>query len=124
MAQPSDYHTIELRSYGLGHSHPHVSSVSDDPDWLVYEFERDGVTYYQVNDLAGRVQVIFGRVDDAFWTLPAGVEPSRVSLPSQRVLLPESAVASLVYRHPEFSLLRYMVEGEDVWSIESSNISR
>jgi hypothetical protein len=123
-AQLSDHNGSELQSYGLGMSYPQAINVSQDLNWRVYVFERDGVSYYQVNDLAGRVQVIVGRVDDAFWTLPAGVEASRLSLPSRRIPLPGSTVKSLVYRHPEFSLLRYVVENEAVWSIESSDVSR
>ncbi len=38
---------------GLGEAMPDAIDLSSDPTWQVYEFERDGVRYVQVNDLSG-----------------------------------------------------------------------
>lgn len=120
MAQLSDHHGNELQSFGLGQSFPVSASLSHDPGWLVYGFERDGIAYYQVNDLAGQVHVIVAHVDGIFWALPAGVTPVRVSLPSRQILIPVDAHSTTVYLHREFSIMRHAVEGEVVWSVQRS----
>lgn len=98
-----------------------AASVSHAPDWLVYGFERDGVSYYQVNDVAGQVHIIVAHADGIFWALPAGVAPFRVSLPSRQIVIPEDAQPTTVYVHPEFSIVRHIVGGEAVWSVQHSN---
>lgn len=93
-------------------------SLSQDPNWLVYGFERDGISYYQVNDLAGQVRVIVGKIDDQFFTLPAGKSPARTSLPSQRLVVPGNAVRREVYRRAEFALAVYGQGNDTIWSVE------
>jgi len=96
--------------------------MSLDARWKVYGFTRDGISYYQINDLAGRVQIIVGRADDAFWALPSGETAFRVSLPSQRLPLPERVVPSVIYRGPDFSIVHY-AGGDALWSVEVSGAS-
>jgi hypothetical protein len=115
---PSDGNGVALAKSGMGESLPLASNLSMDPRWRVYGFERDGISYYQVNDPAGQVQVIVGKIDDQFFTLPAGKRPARTSLPLRRLALPANAVRREVYNRPEFSLVVYG-EGSDVtWSVE------
>ncbi|XHH28038.1 hypothetical protein WIW49_11310 [Xanthomonas euroxanthea] len=38
---------------GLGERNPAVANLTLDPAWSIYEFQRDGVTYLQINDVAG-----------------------------------------------------------------------
>ena len=53
---PSDGHgNGKFSGSGLGESFPMSADLAADPAWQVYEFERDGVRYVQVNDKAGRV---------------------------------------------------------------------
>ncbi|WP_315385577.1 hypothetical protein [uncultured Stenotrophomonas sp.] len=118
MAQLSDHHGNELQSFGLGQSSPLAANVSQDRNWLVYQFEREGISYYQVNDLAGQVHMIIARVDDVFWALPAGITPFRASLPTKRLVIPAEAPSAIVYRSPEFMIVRYVVDGEAVWSVQ------
>lgn len=115
----SDFHGRPLAQRGLGQSNPATLNLSQDPNWLLYGFQRDGIFYFQVNDLAGRVQVIIGKTDDVFWVLPAGDSPAKVSLPTQQISLPTSAVRSLVYRNEEFSLVVYGVGAGAVWAVEA-----
>jgi len=96
-------------------------NLSQDPNWLVYGFQRDGISYFQVNDLAGRVQVIIGNTDDVFWTLPAGDGRARVSLPMQQVRHSTNASRVEVYRGPKFSLVRYGHGGDAVWAVEAKD---
>lgn len=114
----SDNHGSPLAKRGLGQAQPLAANVSQDANWLVYGFEREGITYFQVNDLAGRVHVIIGNADDAFWVLPAGDVAAKVSLPAQRIQPPGNARRSEVYRGAEFSLVRYGNGSDAVWSVE------
>jgi hypothetical protein len=57
--------------------------LAADPAWQVYEFERDGVRYVQVNDKTGRVRAAVGRIDNTLWVLPIGSDADRVSIGSQ-----------------------------------------
>lgn len=114
----SDNHGSPLAKRGLGQAQPLAANVSQDANWLVYGFEREGITYFQVNDLAGRVHVIIGNADDAFWVLPAGDVAAKVSLPAQRIQPPGNARRSEVYRGAEFSLVLYGNGSDAVWSVE------
>ncbi|MGO4555582.1 hypothetical protein AB4Y84_15420, partial [Stenotrophomonas sp. 2YAF22] len=83
---------------GLGETAPAAADISADPAWQVYAFQRDGVVYLQVNDLAGQVKVIIGNAGDAYFVLPAGKSAARVSLPGQRLTVPAAARRFEVYR--------------------------
>lgn len=115
---PGGDHGLELQATGLGQSQPSATDLSSDPLWRVYGFQRDGVAYFQVNDLAGRVQLIIGSVDGLFWVLPAGEMRSQVVVPPQRMRAPQTVVRAEVYRHPEFTLVRYGADDSTVWSVE------
>jgi hypothetical protein len=116
----SDDHGIRIMSErGLGEAFPASANLSEDPSWLVYGFQRDGISYFQVNDLAGRVQVIIGNADATFWALPAGNVQVPVSLPGQPLPVPAKATRSLVYRGNGFVLVRYSAGTRVFWAIEA-----
>lgn len=115
---PSGGQGVSVARTGLGESQPAALDLSADPAWQVYAFEREGVSYYQVNDLAGEVKVIIASIDGTFWTLPAGKREERVSLPSKSLVLPKSARRSVVYRGAGFSLVLYASGADAVWSVE------
>lgn len=121
---PGVDHGVELQSFGLGQSFPSGPDLSLDPSWRVHAFRRDGMEYFQVNDLAGRVQLIIGRAGDHYWTLPAGEESGYVVLPPEALQVPLQAGRSTVYRTPAFSLVRYRAAGRAVWSVETTSLSR
>ncbi|MCF7749832.1 hypothetical protein KQ945_03655 [Bacillus subtilis subsp. subtilis] len=123
MAQ-SDGHGGHLAKNGLGQARPQAANLSQDPHWLLYGFQRDGISYFQVNDLAGRVQLIVGNADDVFWTLPAGESPVSVSLPSQRIQASANASRVEVYRGSRFSLVLYGHGADAVWSVEVADQQR
>lgn len=114
---PGTDNTVNLQESGLGQQHPAAANVSSDPRWLVYRFGRDGIEYLQINDLAGRVHLIIGKAGDQFWRLPAGDAAARVSLPLQRLPVPERARRSEVYLGPEFSLVHFGGNGVQ-WAVE------
>ncbi len=115
----SDDHGIRLSRQGLGEAFPATVNLSHDPAWQVYGFQRDGISYFQVNDLAGRVQVIIGNAGGVFWALPAGKAQIPVSLPGQPLPVPDNAIRSLVYRGNGFVLVRYSAGTSAVWAIET-----
>jgi len=110
----------ELAAQGLGESHPSTQDLSLDPSWRVYGFQRDGMTYYQINDIEGNVLAIVGNLDDQFWALPAGHRFHEVSLPARRLALPPGTQGLPVYKHPDFNLLVYRAENRSIWSVEST----
>lgn len=117
-AQMTDDHGLQLASVGLGLPHPPGEDRSRSPEWKVYRFEGEGVSYYQVNDLAGRVQVIIGHIDGVFWVLPAGDRAVTVSLPGRRAAISEGLERSVVYAGTELSLVVHGHGPEAVWSVE------
>lgn len=118
MAQMDDSHGDQLASHGLGHPSPSARNLSLDSRWNVYGFERDSISYYQVNDISGQVQIMLGRAGDTFWTLPAGEPHSRISLPSQPLNIPEGAKRSVIYRGADISILHYATGSDEVWVVE------
>lgn len=115
----SDDHGIRMSQRGLGEAFPATVNLSQDPAWQVYGFQRDGISYFQVNDLAGRVQLIIGNAGGVFWVLPAGDVRLPVSLPGQSLPVPGNAIRSLVYRGNGFVLVRYSAGTSVVWAIET-----
>jgi hypothetical protein len=123
LAQPSDGHGTPKGTTGLGKSSPSTSDVSLDPAWRVYAFERDGVSYLQVNDLSGAVHAVVGLVGGVVWTLPLGSDVDRVSTPQQPLPVAPDATWSVVYRSAEVELKVYAEAGTPVWvvAIPSTN---
>lgn len=109
---------VQMANAGLGESRPVAVNLSVDPTWSVYAFQRDGVSYYQVNDVAGQVVLIVANIEATFWSLPAGKAPVRVSLPSQRLTIPESARRRVVFQASDFSLALYGEGAAATWSVE------
>lgn len=78
---PSDGNTSPKVAGGLGESAPAAPDLAADAAWQVYEFERDGVRYTQINDSAGTVRAAVGRIGETAWVLPIGRDVDRVLLP-------------------------------------------
>ncbi|MBH1540735.1 hypothetical protein JY440_11890 [Stenotrophomonas maltophilia] len=116
---PGDDHGIKMAGQGLGQSIPQAQDLSVDPGWLVYGFERDGMDYFQVNDLAGHVHIVIGNAAGTFWVLPAGDPSAKVSLPEQRLPVPAKATRTVVYRAPAFTLVRYASGADVLWAVEA-----
>ncbi|MBT2767851.1 hypothetical protein J7J08_09380 [Stenotrophomonas sp. ISL-67] len=113
-----DDHGTEQAKRGLGQSFPNALNQSLHPNWHVYEFERDGISYYQVNDMAGRLHLIVAKAGDAFWSLPAGESGARISLPAWPQLPHPTSVPIEVYRDSEFALILHNDSNDAMWSIE------
>ena len=82
---PSDDNGTPKAGQGLGETLPHALNVATDPAWRIYEFERGGVRYTQINDSAGGVRAAVGRIGDTQWVLPIGRDADRVLLPGDAI---------------------------------------
>lgn len=102
---PSDGNSKPAATFGLGQAFPQASDLAADPAWQVYEFERDGIRYTQVNDQNGIVRAAAGRIGDTLWVMPMGVDADRVAVPGDavpvgrpRVLVKRKDVEVLLYQ--------------------------
>ncbi|RUL66553.1 hypothetical protein EKH79_01630 [Dyella dinghuensis] len=64
---------------GLGQSWPNASDVSTSPHYHVYVFRKDGIRYFQVNDLNGNVRAAVAVANGVVLTLPIGLDASEVT---------------------------------------------
>lgn len=78
---PSDDKGAPKAARGLGESTPTAPDLAADAAWQIYEFERDGVRYTQVNDSTGAVRAAVGRIGETAWVLPIGRDADRVLFP-------------------------------------------
>lgn len=111
-----------VASTGLGQSWPNAVDVSASPHWHVYEFERDGIRYIQINDLNGTVREAFGIVGDQFLRLPIGTDSQRVSIVSQQVGTTGtlSSRREIVYRDDSTEIVTFLSDnGAIEWVVSS-----
>ncbi|QEN95495.1 hypothetical protein F0H33_09710 [Xanthomonas translucens pv. undulosa] len=81
---------------GLGESAPKATNLSADPEWSVYEFLRDGISYLQINDSRGVVRAAVGRIDSTAWVMPMGADVESVAV------APSSMVGTIIYSSDHF----------------------
>lgn len=72
-------------SSGLGSNWPNTPDVSSNPQFHVYRWVSNGITYIQVNDQAGNVKMAVGKVGTTVFVLPMGA-PSTVQIGSTSLL--------------------------------------
>ncbi|PPT93242.1 hypothetical protein XthCFBP4691_01120 [Xanthomonas theicola] len=88
----------KVAATGLGESAPNAVDLSADPEWSVYEFEREGIRYVQINDLRGVVRAAAGAVGDRAWVMPMGTDVARVAIAS------DSQLGSVIYSSGDFEV--------------------
>lgn len=115
---PADGNWKLTSSRGLGESFPNATDLAADPAWQVYEFERDGVRYIQVNDRAGIVRAAAGRIGNTAWVMPIGVDADRVAVPGDA--LPVGA-ARVLYRGSDVEVVLYQDNSQARWFIRPLN---
>lgn len=103
---------------GLGQSFPLAADLAVDPQWQVYEFERGGIRYTQINDSAGNVRAAVGRVDDVFWVMPIGGDADRVFVDALPVL---SGQRKVLYRTNEVEVILHSTATGDYWEVVHPN---
>lgn len=113
---PSDGHTAPKAATGLGDAHPPSTDLASDPKWQVYEFERDGVRYVQINDANGVVRAAAGRIAGTFWVMPIGNDADRVSLPDDAL---PAGHARVLYRGRDVEVVLVEDEARPRWVIRT-----
>lgn len=111
---PSDGQTSPKAATGLGDANPPSTDLAIDPLWEVYEFERDGIRYLQINDAGGGVRAAVGRIADTFWTMPIGSDADRVTVQSATK---PAGVVEVLYRASDTEVLRYTEGGVTRWLV-------
>ena len=111
---PADGHWNPAASSGLGESSPDAVDLAADQAWQVYEFQRDGVRYVQVNDSAGTVRAAAGRIGGTAWVMPIGADADRVAVPGDTM---PTGVPSVLYRGPDVEVVRYQDGSVTRWLI-------
>lgn len=109
---PDDGNGIQKSASGLGQSAPAATDLIADPAWGLYEFQRAGVRYLQINDATGKVRAAVGRIDNLIWVLPVGTDVERVFVPGD---LPPVGRGSLLYHSSEIEVVRYPDVNGDRW---------
>lgn len=104
---PDDGQTTPKAATGLGDAFPPSTNLSTDPSWRVYEFERDGVRYVQINDAIGNVRAAAGMISGTSWVMPIGSDADRVFLLND--LLP-SGRARVLYQGRDVEVV--LIEGQ------------
>jgi len=99
---------------GLGQAMPNAVDLASDPAWQVYEFERDGIRYLQVNDTANTARVAIGQIGETAWVLPIGRDADRVSIQTNTQL---PATSRVVYRDSEIEVVVYRQFDQDRWVV-------
>lgn len=106
---------------GLGQSWPNATDVSTNAHYHVYRFERDGVTYIQVNDLQGQVRAAIATTQSGALTLPVGMDaqhvkvvtgPAAASLDATQVVYQDSVMTVTVLPQDDGSLNIMAMMGE------------
>ena len=99
---------------GLGESFPSTADLATDPEWQVYEFERGGIRYVQINDSAGKVRAAVGRVEDLLWVMPIGGDADRVSIDALPVT---SNQRKVLYSTNEVEVVLHRTASGDYWEV-------
>jgi hypothetical protein len=86
----------------LGSARPDLLDVSLSPNWHVYVYNHQGLSYVQVNDLTGQVRLIEATGGSDVMVLPIGADAGRVARPHDQASM--SAEAVLVYQNASLKL--------------------
>lgn len=105
---------------GLGQSVPPATDLAVDPEWQVYEFERGGIRYMQINDGSGKVRAAVGRIDDLFWVMPIGGDADRVSVDALPAL---SGQRKVLYRTKEVEVVLHRTATGDYWEVRQPDVT-
>ncbi len=103
---------------GLGEAIPDAIDLSSDPAWQVYEFERDGIRYLQINDTANSARVAIGKIGEMAWVLPIGRDADRVSIQADAQL---PVTGRTVYRDDNVEVVHYRQSNQDRWIVRPTD---
>lgn len=115
---PGDGNGAPKTATGLGQAYPPAVDQSADPAWHVYQFQRAGMKYIQVNDRNGRVRTAVGRIDDLIWVLPVGADVERTFVTGDEMPIGRGTV---LYRDGGIEVLRFPGATGDRWVFRSTS---
>lgn len=119
---PSDGNGVaRSATMGLGESFPIAADLATDANYSVYEFERDGIRYVQINDAAGTVRAAVGRISSTFWVLPIGVDAERVYVPGNGTSIPPYTSARSIYRTSALEVWVYQTISGEWWAVRPAS---
>ena len=113
---PDDGVGAERSATGLGQPFPQAADLAADPTWQIYEFERGGIRYTQVNDRAGSVRAAVGRIGDTFWAMPIGSDADRVAVQGETA---PAGTPQVLFRSNEVEVVLYRDGAQQRWLIRS-----
>lgn len=111
---PDDGNWNPVASRGLGESFPTADDLAADPAWQVYEFQRDGIRYVQVNDQTGKVRAAAGRIGATAWVMPIGTDADRVAVPGDAT---PAGTPRVLYRGSDVEVVLYQDGAQSRWMI-------
>lgn len=120
-AQVSDGRDKPAAVTGLGESLPKTSDLSNDPQWQVYEFVRDGIRYLQINDGANATRAAIGQIGATAWVLPLGRDADHVAIQANSSSVQNGRV---VYRDEEVEVVHFLESNQDRWIVRPRDASR
>lgn len=119
-AQVSGGGDLPKAASGLGQATPAAVDLASDPAWRVYEFERDGIRYLQINDTASSARAAIGQIGATAWVLPIGRDADRVSIQTDA----QSPITGrTVYRDNKIEVVHYRQSNQDRWIIRPMDSS-
>ncbi len=110
---PSGGNGSQIATSGLGESAPQATNLSANPGWSIYQFERNGVTYLQINDASGQVRGAIGRIENTAWVTPMGKDVERVSI----VDAVDKTRGAVVYDARYFTVQVSSTASGDAWTV-------
>lgn len=113
---PSDGHGAPKAATGLGQEFPQAPDLAADAAWQVYEFERDGIRYVQVNDRNGAVRAAAGRIGNTFWAMPIGSDADRVAVQGDAA---PTGAPQVLFRSSDVEVVLYRDGSHQRWLIRS-----
>lgn len=109
-----------LGGHFLGQPFPPGGLVAQDAVWRVYEFEREGIRYVQINDINGIVHAAVGRIGPTLWVLPMGSDVDRVRTSDDGSTAAVSSGMRVVYRSAEVEVgVELDTNGRPNWLVRS-----
>lgn len=99
---------------GLGQSTPDALNLSASPDWQVYQFNRNGMRYFQVNDAMGRVHAAVAVANGVMMVLPVGADDVQQTVDLPTGLLPvyqDSFIAIVPVQLPD-GTIRWLIQSK------------
>lgn len=97
---------------------PDAIDLASDPAWQVYEFERDGIRYLQINDTANSARVAIGQIGETAWVLPIGRDADRVSIQADAQ---PPVTGRTVYRDDKVEVVHYRQSNQDRWIVRPTD---